>query len=117
MPETSATGYKKHHRRLARIRGKASEHKCILCGKRAAQWAYDHLDHDQIDTPNGPYSQQLERYHPMCGSCHRSVDLSRLRHILGTGWESDVCPPADRVVGDGPEPTAWPPSVARADRY
>lgn len=71
-------GYHAVHKRLQSHRGRASDYAC-QCGDQAAQWAYDHTDPDEkqgADDP-GPYSHDLDRYIPMCHSCHVRVDQNR----------------------------------------
>ena len=68
-------GYMAVHQRLRRGRGPAKSHQCIDCGKQAAHWSYDHSDpNPKIDEKNGPYSTDLDRYHPRCRPCHKIQD-------------------------------------------
>jgi hypothetical protein len=65
------------HQHLWAVRGKASAHPCVRCGKQAQDWAYDNTDPDERrDTKrNGSaYSLDVERYQPMCKSCHIAGD-------------------------------------------
>lgn len=66
------------HVRIKRVKGKASEHLCSHCGKRATQWAYDHLDpEEKINLDHHlAYSLDPDRYIPLCSSCHKIFDLS-----------------------------------------
>jgi hypothetical protein len=59
--------YSAVHQRLIRARGLASEHACAECGGQAADWAFDNGD------PRG-FSEDLDRYSPLCRSCHRKKD-------------------------------------------
>lgn len=61
------------HARIARARGKASEHTCS-CGAQAKDWAYDHSDPNELTGRGGPYSLDIMRYDPMCQSCHQLLD-------------------------------------------
>jgi hypothetical protein len=69
------------HQRVHRVRGKASTHACVDCGKPAYHWAYKHDDPDELMgmTPSGlrPYSLNIDSYQPMCVSCHKVFDLNR----------------------------------------
>lgn len=69
------------HNRLTRIKGPARQRECSSCGKPAATWAYDHSDPEELlevrqEPRHGvmPYSLDLERYVPLCYSCHRRLD-------------------------------------------
>lgn len=75
------------HRRVRRLRGKASDYSCRDCGGRAHHWAYDHSDPEELSevilTGRGslvevPFSLDPGRYQPMCRRCHRNFDLSYL---------------------------------------
>ena len=72
-----SVGYIGAHRRIRAIKGAASEHLCIECGKPAKQWAYDYKDPDPKEDPrSGPYSTNPERYQPMCCRCHKRFDVA-----------------------------------------
>lgn len=64
------------HHRIKQLYGKATEHICARCGGDAAEWAYDHLDQDElVDARSGhPYSLKPDHYMPLCKSCHRWFD-------------------------------------------
>ncbi len=66
------------HNRLGRIRGPASAWTCVLCSKQAQDWSYDHQCPDeQVEYRNGrlfPFSEDLDRYQPVCRSCHAKRD-------------------------------------------
>lgn len=55
------------HRRVRRLRGKASEHFCVRCNAPAREWA-------QINGTDGkdPWAD----YVSMCISCHRRYDFT-----------------------------------------
>ena len=72
------------HERLGRLRGSASEHECP-CGKRAAQWAYDHADEDEIQSECGAYSADPQHYIAMCVSCHKRFDMERIKALALVG--------------------------------
>lgn len=68
--------YQTIHRRVARIRGSASSHKCIGCGMQASQWALNHSG-ETFQDENGKWvSERVWDYDPMCASCHRQRDLA-----------------------------------------
>lgn len=58
------------HRRVRRIKGKASEYKCVgdgtnTCDRQAREWSNkDHL-----------YSLNPNDYQPRCYSCHKKYDI------------------------------------------
>ena len=57
-------GYKGKHYRIIKLKGKASEYKCIDCPNQARDWSnVDHL-----------YSLDPDDYQPRCTSCHRKYD-------------------------------------------
>lgn len=71
----SKSAYMLAHNRVRRLRGRASEHECVLCGERAEHWAYQHhCATKRIESVNGPYSDNYEDYAPMCLPCHRAYD-------------------------------------------
>jgi hypothetical protein len=75
----SIPSYGAIHQRLWRKRGKAAEHPCATCGKPATQWAYDHSDPNEVMGPEWhglvvAYSLDLDRYRPLCRSCHAKED-------------------------------------------
>lgn len=66
--------YKTVHKRLRSAQGSASSYLC-QCGKRASDWAYDHMDREELIDPRGClYSPRLEHYRPLCRSCHSALD-------------------------------------------
>lgn len=75
--------YEAAHFRVAYFRGKATDQQCAFCGKRATDWAYDHTDPAELPRRtdpalgklHGPYSVDLNRYIPLCKSCHKLFDL------------------------------------------
>lgn len=79
-PRESAVGYYAAHYRVYDARGKAAQHICG-CGSRAAHWAYNHTDPQElVDQSSGfPYSLDVSRYVPMCVSCHRLFDKAHSR--------------------------------------
>lgn len=69
------------HQRLQKERGKASEHDCVSCYRKAEEWAYDHDDSEFVVTylrgKATPYSLDLEHYIPLCRRCHKEFDYGR----------------------------------------
>lgn len=67
------------HQRLKRAMGPASRQLCATgCGRTAVHWAYDHLDPNEQRSPAGPFSTDLTHYDPMCGTCHKLLDLAAI---------------------------------------
>lgn len=69
------------HTNLRRVRGPASKHKCIKCGKPASAWSYRGGSQYEQYGPNYhgwwcAWSGELEYYDPMCTKCHVSTDKS-----------------------------------------
>lgn len=63
------------HQRLRAIRGPASARQCAHCQDSAIDWAYDHTDpNEQLDPRGCAYSTDLNRYFPLCKSCHKRYD-------------------------------------------
>jgi len=66
------------HNRLSRQRGPARAWTCVLCPKQAQEWSYDHRCPDErVERRNGkvfPFSEDLDRYQPVCKSCHTKRD-------------------------------------------
>jgi hypothetical protein len=56
--------YLRRHELVRKVRGKASEHKCIDCGEPAREWSQRH-DTEGIDPSD---------YDPRCCSCHQKYD-------------------------------------------
>lgn len=73
------TDYRSAHKRVARRRGKASEHACASCSEPAFHWSYDHRDPDEFINPatGCPYSLDPDHYQPKCVPCHLNGDLAR----------------------------------------
>lgn len=78
------------HAQIYRIRGKATEYKCINCDNLASQWAYNHQDPNELvgiwDGRLTKYSEDPEFYNPMCARCHVQHD-NNLRGRSGNGKE------------------------------
>ncbi len=73
--------YKSAHEAVRRHRGRAAEHDCDGCQKRAKHWAYDHLDPDERRDGERVYSNNPSHYLPMCVSCHHRFDRSHARAV------------------------------------
>lgn len=74
----SDVGYTGAHDRVRQALGTASSHTCVECERPALHWAYDHSCPDEKTSEVGPFSVDLDRYHPMCVPCHKKFDLARL---------------------------------------
>jgi hypothetical protein len=74
--EPEPGGYSFAHRKVYRLRGKASDHACAHCGRPARHWAYDHADPGARVDPRrgGPFSLDPAHYLPLCAACHRILD-------------------------------------------
>jgi hypothetical protein len=77
-----AVTYAAAHTRLRKERGKASEHLCVDCGKRAAEWSYIGSASDErveVDRRGKrlPFSADPKYYAPRCHSCHVLFDKRR----------------------------------------
>jgi hypothetical protein len=71
--------YEAMHQRVKKMRGVPSKHQCVDCGKQARHWSYDHTDPDQkVQVGKGPYSTDMDRYHPRCVRCHKKFDMARI---------------------------------------
>lgn len=72
----NSAGYSAVHLRLKQERGRAALHQCRHCQRRAEEWAYDHEDpNPRREARSGrPYSANLDRYFPLCKSCHGLFD-------------------------------------------
>lgn len=79
-----AVSYGGAHRRVYRERGRATDQICP-CGSKAAHWAYDHADPDELTelTPGGIryYSPDPTHYVAMCVPCHKKSDLTHIKEI------------------------------------
>lgn len=88
-----AIGYRGAHRRVERLKGSASEHRCNDCGEWASDWSLDYAfaSDPRGDDGNGrllAYSPDPSRYQPRCSPCHRvwdnSLRVSRRAVAAGT---------------------------------
>ena len=66
------------HLRIKVARGLASQFACP-CGKRAQQWAYDHIDPNELHSVSGAYSADPQHYDARCVSCHKRADLALIK--------------------------------------
>lgn len=72
--------YEAAHQRVKKQRGVPSKHSCIDCGRPARHWSYDHSDPNELfQVGKGPYSPDVDRYHPRCVRCHKRFDLARFK--------------------------------------
>lgn len=94
-----AVTYAGAHLRIRAVRGPASEHGCIDCGRPAAHWSYDRSDPHERAGPDGPYSTDSQHYQPRCVPCHKRFDLAardQSEHPTTRG-----APPGEEVDADG----------------
>jgi hypothetical protein len=65
------------HKRIARRRGPARNHPCVICAQPAVHWALSAdatgLKSDSI----GRFSENPDDYLPMCLPCHRKYDADQ----------------------------------------
>lgn len=78
-PRAPSTSYKAVHARLRAALGRASDHECRRCDRKAQDWAYDKSDPNALSEINArgatvKYSADLARYMPLCRSCHTKLD-------------------------------------------
>ena len=78
-------GYTGAHRRVSRLRGKATQYQCIDCGDQACDWSYDNSDPNEL-IGTGPwkgiaYSTDPSRYAPRCRPCHSKYDTAYGRRL------------------------------------
>jgi hypothetical protein len=76
-PNGYVGGYIAAHELVRRRKGPAEAHGCRHCDERAAHWAFDHEDPSPLfdpRRPGAPYSYDLDRYIPLCASCHKLLD-------------------------------------------
>ncbi len=67
--------YAQAHKFVKSLRGFAYEHQCVEnCGRQAEHWAYDHLDPEEVEGIEGPWSKDPSHYDPMCRKCHNQRD-------------------------------------------
>lgn len=69
-----SVSYRALHTRVMKARGRASDHQCIDCGRRAEQWSYDHECPNERHAEQGVYSTNIDHYQPRCRSCHKRFD-------------------------------------------
>ena len=61
----SRAAYQRRHRVVVKLRGKASDQRCVDCGGQARHWSTVH-DRDGMDVMND--------YAPRCYPCHSAYD-------------------------------------------
>jgi hypothetical protein len=66
--------YARAHTRIKRRRGAAKRYSCVSCESKAAEWSYDHKCPNELWQDGRPYSADIDRYQPMCKSCHKFLD-------------------------------------------
>jgi hypothetical protein len=70
--------YSSIHSRIRTDRGPARIHPCVSCGRRAAQWSYNHNDPDELSHDDMPYGTSPAYYSPRCVQCHKIFDLQHI---------------------------------------
>lgn len=103
-PRRNELSYGSMHKRIRAVRGPAANQTCIDCEKPAAHWAYDHTDPSPsvgfaAKGIQVQYSQDADRYDPLCRSCHAKRDNRRLAKV----WQSRALEAESRLA----EATAW----------
>lgn len=75
---TYISSYERVHVLLRELRGPARDYDC-LCGEPATEWAYQHTGSPELRDENGgaPHSADPDDYEPMCGSCHKRLDIEK----------------------------------------
>ena len=80
----STPTYAGAHWRVRNQYGEPSLHLCVDCGDSAREWAYDHLDPDELThrsrKGDHAYSANPAHYMAMCKTCHTFFD--RRHHAL-----------------------------------
>lgn len=75
--------YKEAHREIRKARGPAKIHMCVTCRRPANEWAYLHTLPDPFirwggrsrdETKLVPFSNDPNRYIPLCWACHVEYD-------------------------------------------
>lgn len=76
FPRTDNPAYLTVHSRLRSKRGNPTDYTCATgCGRTATDWAFDNEEPYFLDERlNLIYHDDLNRYQPMCRSCHKLMD-------------------------------------------
>lgn len=111
VPPTTECTYEQAHARVRQWRGKATEHRCLVCGEQAEVWAHMHrstapvLHQRRRKYGKGrwyvmPYSPLVWDYQPMCRVHHARAD-SRQGHgsLLPAVCTSPVCDRPAHALG------------------
>jgi len=84
------------HQKIYRVRGKASDFKCVSCDNQASQWAYNHQDPNERtgtwDGRDATYSEDPEFYYPMCSRCHIKFDNDHRGYSANRNEQKTHCP-------------------------
>ncbi|MGW3739836.1 hypothetical protein ACWD62_04305 [Streptomyces sp. NPDC005146] len=83
--------YNKAHRAVADERGKASVSQCVWCGGFADEWAYDWSDPNEHSENGRVWSDNPDRYAPLCGPDHRAFDKA-YRRVGLAGLAAEIAP-------------------------
>ena len=76
LPEVT---YNAAHQRLRVDRGSPRQYGCVSCDATAVHWAYDHADPNELTSPHGAYSLDVDHYDPRCVPCHKAFDLQVIK--------------------------------------
>jgi hypothetical protein len=108
-------GYAAAHGRVAKARGRASEHRCVDCPSTAQDWSYDYNDPKELrsNVCGMRYSTKVNCYSPRCKPCHATFDQRHRAHRAHLGrrraypfeyehphWTRIVRAARNRVDGD-----------------
>ena len=72
--------------RIKRAKGPAKNYVCLHCDRTALDWAYDGTDPFELISSAGQsrgrrYSLDVDRYLPLCRSCHNHLDGKDASHL------------------------------------
>lgn len=86
------SGYNAIHERIKRVRGKASERRCVSCGHPADEWAlrddaiFVNYGEDRYGYPR-KWGVRMVDYDPMCKMCHEEHDKAHTKTHCRNGHE------------------------------
>ncbi|MEU2669937.1 hypothetical protein ABZ622_13895 [Streptomyces sp. NPDC007164] len=83
--------YRAAHLRVEDEYGKANVNTCAWCGGFADHWAYDWTDRDQHEADGRTWSDDPERYMPLCIRDHAEFDKA-YRRVGLSGLEAEIAP-------------------------
>jgi hypothetical protein len=83
--------YNKAHRAVADERGKANVSQCVWCGGFADEWAYDWSDPNERSENGRVWSDDPDRYMPLCVPDHLAFDKA-YRRVGLAGLAGEIAP-------------------------